>query len=373
MTEFKDFRLGDVLIIQSSKKAIHKNNIKEFNGVHPYVTRTSLNNGIDSYIDFDTKYLNAGNTISLGLDTYVVNYQVKPYFTGNKVKILVNPNLNKYNALYLITNLYKVFQPYSWGTGIDNKVLGNLTLNLPVKSLTDTEPDWEYMEQYIKDIEKKAILKVKEQNEKDIALLKDIVGQEKGSDFSEDVEFREFLIDDLFTISRGLKTLKPSDRIIGAIPYINSSVENQGIAGYVGNPTILRSNSISIGLFGKAFYQEGEFTMANNTYSLENNNLNKYTGLYICSILEKIRVGYGFGYTNPITKKSLIPLKINLPINKRVSEQVPDWNSIEEYMKHIQQKYIILKEQENEIEINNLLSVTGLTHEQLISEEGQFA
>lgn len=366
MTEFKGFRLGDVLYIKSSKKAIHKNNITNFKGEHPYVTRTSRNNGIDSLIDYDTEFLNEGNTISLGLDTYVINYQVRPYFTGNKVKILENANLNKYNSIYLITNLDKVFQPYSWGTGIDLKVLSDLVITLPVKSLTDTEPDWEYMEQYIKQIEKKAILLVKEQNEKDIVLLKELVGQDEGSDISEDVELREFKLGSIFEIKNGRRVTK-SQQIAGVIPYVTASTENNGIDTYIGNPPFIANNILTVNFFGNTYYHPYDVSYKDGTYGLKLINdtySSKEVYLYMLSVIEKTTLNLG-SYSKMLTGNIMSDTKIKLPVNKEVSELVPDWTTIEEYMKHIQQKYILLKEQNNIEELNNLLSVTGMTHDSL--------
>ena len=55
---------------------------------HPYVVRSSTNNGIRGYINEDEKYLNEGNTFSFGQDTATIFWQEKPFFTGDKIKIL---------------------------------------------------------------------------------------------------------------------------------------------------------------------------------------------------------------------------------------------------------------------------------------------
>ena len=61
--------------------------------------RSSLNNGIRGYITQDECYLNPAKTISFGQDTATIFYQEKPYFTGDKIKVMsyrdceLNPEL----------------------------------------------------------------------------------------------------------------------------------------------------------------------------------------------------------------------------------------------------------------------------------------
>ena len=70
-----------------------------FGGKHPYVVRSSMNNGIRGYITQDECYLNAAKTITFGQDTATIFYQEKPYFTGDKIKVMtyrdceLNPEL----------------------------------------------------------------------------------------------------------------------------------------------------------------------------------------------------------------------------------------------------------------------------------------
>lgn len=155
--EYAEFRVGDLFDVKSTKKTIHKNMLtpQDMVGPHPYITRTTQNNGLSGYIDYDDDYLNDANTISLGLDTYTLSYQATPYFTGNKVKILhlKNKELNSRIAMYLISAYNKMFQGYDWGTGINQQAIVNMRLNLPTTPLGT--PDFDYMEQYIAHIELK--------------------------------------------------------------------------------------------------------------------------------------------------------------------------------------------------------------------------
>lgn len=152
--EFKEFKLGEVLDLRGSKKVINKNTIKNFEGRYPYVTRSEKNNGIVEYIEHDEDNLNKGNSITLGMDTYVVNYQSEDYFTGNRVNIIRYRDINEYNAKYMVTILRGLFKDYKWGDGLTQKQIKELIMRLPV---TDSgEIDWEYMETYMKNIEEQS-------------------------------------------------------------------------------------------------------------------------------------------------------------------------------------------------------------------------
>lgn len=388
MSHFKEFKVGDILNLYMPKSLLN-NQIEKLtvlsDELYPLIMQTTLNNGLVGYVSLDKEYLTNKNSKTLLLgstNSQSLNIWSTPFYAINagNTYIVEHVNLNKYSAVYLKTALDKVIlNKYSYMNKNSLFKMKEDLITLPVKLLTDTEPDWEYMEQYIKDIEKKAILKVKEQNEKDIALLKEIVGQEKGSDFTEDVEFKDFRLGSFFNSHLGYKV----DKLLssGSYKVISGVTENNGILGYVndvGNSKIF-TDTITISNrgenSGKAYYQKDDFILSNNAIALEKklhvkNHLSKHVILYLTASINKLNYG---GYGNYPTKAGILEDVLSLPVNKRVSEQVPDWNSIEEYMKHIQQKYIILKEQENEIEINNLLSVTGLTPELILSEEGQFA
>ena len=91
--EWGEFRIGDLFDIQTSKKRFDANKVTILESEkYPYVVRTAMNNGIRGYIDEDEQFLNEGNTISFGQDTATMFYQEKPYFTGDKIKVVKAKN-----------------------------------------------------------------------------------------------------------------------------------------------------------------------------------------------------------------------------------------------------------------------------------------
>lgn len=158
---FHDFKLGvgeqRLFDIVSPKKRFNANTVT-FDGIYPYVARSSTNNGIRGYITQDIKYLNEGNTISFGQDTATIFYQEKPYFTGDKIKIMKyrDRTLTPELACYLITVMRKAFQSFAWGeSSFNENILKNITIPLPVTP--NGKIDYDFIDTFIRVQEKETI------------------------------------------------------------------------------------------------------------------------------------------------------------------------------------------------------------------------
>lgn len=159
--KWKEFKLSDIFNISSTVNGINKNKIKNIssNGNTPYVTRTDKNNGYDLFIQNQNEFnTNNGNVISIGLDTQTVFYQPYSFYTGQNIQILSNNNLNKYNALFIISLLKNVLEKFNWGgNGATLFRLKNSYIMLPIND--DGKPNYKYMEQYMKNKEYELINK----------------------------------------------------------------------------------------------------------------------------------------------------------------------------------------------------------------------
>ena len=117
--EWGKYRIDDLFKIQTSAKRFDANKVNIIeNGRYPYVVRTSSNNGQKGFLDENESFLNAENTISFGQDTATIFYQEKPYFTGDKIKVLVPKvyKFNKKNAQFFLASMNIAFSKFSWGS-----------------------------------------------------------------------------------------------------------------------------------------------------------------------------------------------------------------------------------------------------------------
>ncbi|MFP6101563.1 restriction endonuclease subunit S [Helicobacter pylori] len=180
---WQSFRLGDLLEVLPYKKRFDANKVNIYasktKDTYPYVVRTSLNNGIRGYLKENTNFLNAGNTISFGQDTATMFYQEKPYFTGDKIKILrcKNPNFNKINALFFITSLTKAFRNFSWGSAsFSVSIIENQNISLPTNQ--HGKIDFHFMRTLINALMKQTIQGVAQYCGAKIQATKEVISQE---------------------------------------------------------------------------------------------------------------------------------------------------------------------------------------------------
>lgn len=155
--KLQEFKVDDLFTIDTYKKRFDANKVNISDKGEPYVVRTSQNNGVRGYIDEDKQYLNEGNTISFGQDTATVYYQEKPYFTGDKIKIVKSKDsfFNRQNAFFFIASMTKSFSSFSWGgSSFSVKVIKEQPIQIPIK---ENKPDYETMETIISAIHKLVI------------------------------------------------------------------------------------------------------------------------------------------------------------------------------------------------------------------------
>ena len=173
--EWKMFRIGELFEINSYKKRFDANKVQIEEVGFPYVVRTALNNGIRGYIKEDEEFLNEGNTISFGQDTATMFYQEKPYFTGDKIKIVKckDESFNKLNAQFFITAMGKAFSSFSWGSSsFSVEIIKNQNISLPS---TQGIPLYAYMEVFIRAVQKLVIKDVVQYADRKIEATREVV------------------------------------------------------------------------------------------------------------------------------------------------------------------------------------------------------
>ncbi len=162
--------------VNSSKKRFDANKVTIGKTGYPYIVRTANDNGVKGYIKENSKYLNKGNTISFGQDTATIFYQENPYFTGDKIKILQckDKYFNKVNAMFFITSMIKAFSKFSWGNQSFSKdIIENQTIYFPVTN--NNKIDYDFMETFIRAIQKLVIKDVVLYADNKIKLTKQVV------------------------------------------------------------------------------------------------------------------------------------------------------------------------------------------------------
>lgn len=97
-------------------------------------------------------------------------YQEKPYFTGDKIKILKSKDerFNKRNALFFIAEMTKAFSSFSWGSSsFSIDTIANQVFFLPITKTGDI--DFAFMESFIRELEESRIRELEESRIRELA------------------------------------------------------------------------------------------------------------------------------------------------------------------------------------------------------------
>ena len=168
-SNWKEFSLenNSLFLIKRGKRL---KSIDRQKGSVPYYSASSKNNGLTDMIS--NPLFTEKNSIIFS--TFGDAYYVEEEFTASdEISIFQHEKLNKYNALFICSVLMTLKTLFQFGNKAFYENFKDKKIKLPAVYNSKSqkyEPDWEYMEKYIKAIEKLAI--------KDVVLFKDKVIKE---------------------------------------------------------------------------------------------------------------------------------------------------------------------------------------------------
>ncbi len=158
---WKPFSIKDIFVTETNGKKlqvptgayIHRDNLAC--GNTPRITVTSLNNGIDSFCKSKhNNYRTFKNFISV---SFLGTIFYHPYSASIDMKVhclqLKDKSLNRYLSEFLITEIRNAIVNASYGNQLSSTDLPHIKIILPVDKKGD--PDYDFMEQFIKEREEK--------------------------------------------------------------------------------------------------------------------------------------------------------------------------------------------------------------------------
>ncbi len=151
--KWKSFRLSDLFSIERGRCGSAEKLLEKGDEIS-YVGAKKEDNGFMYKVLRSEKYVTKGNCIvfigdgqgSVGYSTY----QENDFIGSTTLSMGRNENLNKFNAIFLITLLDKERFKYSFGRKWNGEKLKNTTIKIPVDK--NNNPDWQFMEDYIKSL-----------------------------------------------------------------------------------------------------------------------------------------------------------------------------------------------------------------------------
>ena len=191
--EWKEYVLEDLFNFVNSK-AYHSKDVMEIqdksSGVN-YVTRSKFNNGLKCrVVKRDDYAVNPKGTISFGAENADFFYQPEEYITGNKMYYIDTRNISERAGLFFKSVLENAFtKNFSFTDGMVPDRIKKEKIKLPSKlnKKGEYEPDWLYMEDYIKGVEQQVKIKLNK--------IQSVKTEKESIDCH---KWKEFKIDDLF-------------------------------------------------------------------------------------------------------------------------------------------------------------------------------
>ena len=331
--EWGEFRIKDLFDVKNSTP-YHKENLKSTSIGVPYITRTSLNNGLDDIIETNESFkTNKSNSISLGAENADFFYQEFNYLAGNKMYNISNKNINKSIGLFLVQVFRKSIKGcgFGYGKGLTGTRFKDRVILLPLDN--NGKPNWQFMEDYIKQ-EQKAIAQkvINYYEDKIIKTGFDLLGLG-------DAKWGNFRLKELFNIYTG-RDIIISNIKEGKYPIVTHSIEKNGIGAYtqkLDNRRLFNhNNTLSLADRGNfyAYTQYHDFYIGTRVKALElkNDFCDKYILQFLATSINKqeVRFSYGFNATNKTDD-----IKILLPIDEKGE---PHWDYMSKFMKKIEQE-----------------------------------
>ena len=350
--ETAEFRVGDLFEVTPTKFYPGRDSeVIGENGKVPFVTTTSSGNGWKDFTILEPN--NDGNCITFSdtTDTDAIFYQPIGFVGRSHVQAMrgsLNSDMTKNMYLFIVSVIKRsVGGAYSWGNKLNRESMNNTILTLPV---TPTgEPDWEWMEAYIRQIEDIHVSRLKFHNDREAAILRELhpvddateTGEPEELDL-ENKETAEFRVGDLFDLDStksGIDGIRVNNSP-QEVPYITRSEGNNGISKYISPDQDSKyqkdnGNVITIGLDTQtAYYQSNDFFTGQNVHVLSHSMLNRSIALFVIPHIKKQMSKYNWG-GNGATLGRLRKDVITLPATP---DGEPDWEWMDAYIRQIEER-----------------------------------
>ncbi len=326
-TKWENFVIEDLFNIKRPS-ARSQSDYEE--GEIPFIASGNYNNGVLKYLmPKDNEVLDKGNCITVSPVDGSSFYQKEDFLgrggAGSSIILLYNDHLNEKNGTFIATIIRKICSKYGYSDMGSKESIRKEIIKIPVDD--ENNPDWSYMEQYMKNIEL--------QSRKSIEKLINCREEENKIDIS---KWAEFKIGNIFEIvSPKVYHTREVKENSNGIPYVVRSKFNNGIKYMVEKDERFIVNPKGVISFGAEnasfFYQENEYISGRDMYYIDTRNLSRNTALFIIACLEKLtsKYSYNFGLFPKLLKEE----KIKLPIK---SNGEPDYEYMDKYMTELLNK-----------------------------------
>lgn len=347
--KWKEFRFGKLISNIYKATCINKDDLSVANTPDlsiRYITRTGEDNGCEMLADstcISPSDIEEGNAITIGDTTATCFYQAERFIAGDHIVVVrADKWLNQYTAMFILSMLNNERYKYSYGRPFVKDHIEDTILPLPVDENDD--PDWAFMERYIKSLK-----------------CKPLTTKNKNETHALDIEnWKGFKVGKILTILNGSGITKEEiDENPGTFTVVQSGEENNGVLGMIDRSYCIRMNyTISdkpcltvarSGSAGFVSFQDDGCVVGDSAkiLLLPDDIATTPRYLFVQTVLLANRFKYAYG--RKVTEEKYMSDVIVLPIcrrrdgspvidkTKRFSEEgfLPDWEFMDDYIKSL--------------------------------------
>lgn len=333
---WKEFRVGDLFSQERGKEKAPKQNQ---DGDCPLVQEKSINNGIDRNVT-PTRIFK-GNAITISINhAQTVFYQENDFCASVNIAILRNDKINAYSGRFICAILSAAHKKYNYIDKISKDIINDEIIKLPVDG--NGNPDWDYMERYMKDIEVRVCDRIsKLESVKNVKKIKIDVSN-----------WTRFKVGDLFDIHPTKHYNGPDGKALsnshlfdddGKNPVVVNSAYNNGIGGHTNKPCNEKGGIITFSDTTTAsaiFYQPNDFVGYSHVQGMYPHGIyaekwSMYSMRFFESVFKSRAKDLGYDYVNKFERDLAKEIIVSLPVDNNGD---PDFKYMEQYMKNIEQE-----------------------------------
>lgn len=230
---------------------------------------------------------------------------------------LRNVELNSRTGNFIAAALKPALDGFSYGSQLSSSKLknGDFKLQLPVKN---GQLNLDFMENFVAELEARRSAELEAYLS--ATGLKDYTLTAEEQQALAQLEcnktiFSSFSFDNVFDQIKQGRRLKKDDQIAGHIPFVMAGVTNTGVVGYIANPVArFPKNSITLDIFGNAFYRNYNYGAGDDTgvYWNSERNFSKEIMLFLTTSMQKAVEGQ-FSYGKKLRSSQSLKIKMQLP------------------------------------------------------------
>lgn len=332
--DWRPINITELFTIEYGNKFDKCNMVESSKRDIAFITRTGMNNGVGAYvepIDEIEPYPAGCLTVALGGSLGATFLQAKPFYTAQNIAVLiprddVGVEWSTELKLFFATLIKKEsgIRYIAFGRELNTHIKKDFFISIPYTC--ENKIDWNKIKEFLNTIPKIEIL-----SNNSSATVDDELDLTK---------WKRFSIKSIFAkkeqLQRGKVHSKDDLSDGDEYYYIGAKKRDNGVmcrCGYDEN-LISKGNCIVFicngqGSVGYALYMDKDFMASGDLVLGYSDKINKYTGLFLVTILDKERFKYSFGRKYG---KYLSNTEILLPTKDGIS---PDWEYMENFIKHL--------------------------------------